>query len=177
MNDMPRKGKQASAGRPRVLETDEGREKVAKLLQALRGGNFREVACEWAGIPERTFRAWMQEGEAGAPQSSVDFCRQVMEAEKAAEIRNVAFVMKAAEEDPKHAEWWLERKHPERWGRKERHELTGAGGGALQVETTSSLALLADPEACALATKLISRLSGGEEPIDGPEAFDAGTAD
>ena len=38
-------------------------------------------------------------------------------------------------------------------------------------------ALLADPEACALATKLISRLSGGEEPIDGPEAFDAGTAD
>lgn len=134
MNDMPRKGKQASAGRPRVLETDEGREKVAKLLQALRGGNFREVACEWAGIPERTFRAWMQEGEAGAPQSSVDFCRQVMEAEKAAEIRNVAFVMKAAEEDPKHAEWWLERKHPERWGRKERHELTGAGGGALQVE-------------------------------------------
>jgi hypothetical protein len=40
-----------------VLETDEGREKVAKLLQALRGGNFREVACEWAGIPERTFHA------------------------------------------------------------------------------------------------------------------------
>jgi len=157
-----------------VLETDEGREKVAKLLQALRGGNFREVACEWAGIPERTFRAWMQEGEAGAPQSSVDFCRQVMEAEKAAEIRNVAFVMKAAEEDPKHAEWWLERKHPERWGRKERHELTGAGGGALQVETTSEVELiLKDPEAIALASALSQRLansaadaSGDGEPAD-----------
>ena len=58
-----------------------------------------------------------------------------------------------------------------------RHELTGAGGGALQVETKSSLALLADPEACALATQLISRLSGGEEQIDGPEAPHEGSED
>jgi hypothetical protein len=148
-----------------VLETDEGREKVAKLLQALRGGNFREVACEWAGIPERTFRAWMQEGEAGAPQSSVDFCRQVMEAEKAAEIRNVAFVMKAAEEDPKHAEWWLERKHPERWGRKERHELTGAGGGALQVEH--------EGDALEQLTSAIARLATRGDAAAGTEEPDA----
>jgi len=148
-----------------VLETDEGREKVAKLLQALRGGNFREVACEWAGIPERTFRAWMQEGEAGAPQSSVDFCRQVMEAEKAAEIRNVAFVMKAAEEDPKHAEWWLERKHPERWGRKERHELTGAGGGALQVEHEGG--------ALEQLTSAIARLAARGDAAAGTEEPDA----
>jgi len=46
--------------------------------------------------------------------------------------------MKAAEEDPKHAEWWLERKHPERWGRKERHELTGAGGGTKDSAPTSA---------------------------------------
>ncbi len=26
---------------------------------------------------------------------------------------------------PEHAEWWLERKHPDRWGRRETH--TGAG--------------------------------------------------
>ena len=148
-----------------MLETDEGREKVAKLLQALRGGNFREVACEWAGIPERTFRAWMQEGEAGAPQSSVDFCRQVMEAEKAAEIRNVAFVMKAAEEDPKHAEWWLERKHPERWGRKERHELTGAGGGALQVEH--------EGDALEQLTSAIARLATRGDAAAGTEEPDA----
>jgi len=166
---MPRKGKQASAGRPRVLETDEGREKVAKLLQALRGGNFREVACEWAGIPERTFRAWMQEGEAGAPQSSVDFCRQVMEAEKAAEIRNVAFVMKAAEEDPKHAEWWLERKHPERWGRKERHELTGAGGGALQVEH--------EGDALEQLSGAIARLAARGAEDGDPEQPDAGAGE
>jgi len=169
VNDMPRKGKQASAGRPRVLETDEGREKVAKLLQALRGGNFREVACEWAGIPERTFRAWMQEGEAGAPQSSVDFCRQVMEAEKAAEIRNVAFVMKAAEEDPKHAEWWLERKHPERWGRKERHELTGAGGGALQVEH--------EGDALEQLSGAIARLAARGAEDGDPEQPDAGAGE
>ena len=148
-----------------MLETDEGREKVAKLLQALRGGNFREVACEWAGIPERTFRAWMQEGEAGAPQSSVDFCRQVMEAEKAAEIRNVAFVMKAAEEDPKHAEWWLERKHPERWGRKERHELTGANGGALEINNGG--------DALEQLTSAIARLAARGDGTSGAEEPDA----
>ena len=29
--------------------------------------------------------------------------------------------------------WWLERKHFQRWGRRERKELTGADGGAIEV--------------------------------------------
>ena len=37
------------------------------------------------------------------------------------------------------------------------------------VQVASTLALIADPTACALATQLIQRLSGGEEQIDGPE--------
>lgn len=123
-------------GRTRLLDKPETQEKVERLLSALRGGNFREVACEWAGIPERTFRAWMDEGEAGAPESSVAFCRQVIEAEKAAEIHCVELVMREAEQDPKHAEWWLERKHPDRWGRKDRlqAEHTGANGGPVLFE-------------------------------------------
>ena len=77
----------------------------------------------------------MAEGEKGAPQSSVDFRRQVLEAEKAAEIRAVALVMKAAVNDPRHAEWWLERKHPDRWGRKDRlqAEVSGPEGGPVQI--------------------------------------------
>lgn len=122
-------------GRPRLLDTPEGQEKAARCLQALRGGNFRNVACDWAGIAESSFREWMAEGEKGAPQSSVDFRRQVLEAEKAAEIRAVALVMKAAENDPRHAEWWLERKHPDRWGRKDRlqAEVSGPEGGPVQI--------------------------------------------
>jgi transposase len=175
----PKGGKRPGAGRPRLLDTPEGQEKAARCLQALRGGNFRNVACDWAGIAESSFREWMAEGEKGTRQSSVDFRRQVLEAEKAAEIRAVALVMKAAANDPRHAEWWLERKHPDRWGRKDRlqAEVSGPEGGPVQVAATTTLAMLADPVARKLAAQLSERLAGGASPSDGPEDLTGGDAE
>jgi hypothetical protein len=49
----------------------------------------------------------------------------------------VGQVMKHAAEDPKHAEWWLARKFPERWADRSRQQLTVAGekgGEPLTVE-------------------------------------------
>lgn len=122
------------AGRPSVMTP----EAVEKLLQALRAGNFRNVAAEWAGISQRVFREWMAKGKDEKAGSFRDFRRRVLEAEKAAEIRAVGLLMKAAEHDAKHASWWLERKFPERWGRKERHEVSGAKGGPIQTESALS---------------------------------------
>lgn len=90
-----------------------------KLCQALAAGNFRNVAAEWSGIGVRTFRDWMKRGKEQKTGPYRDFRRRVLEAEKQAEIRVVGLVMKAAAEDPKHGEWWLERKFPERWGRRD----------------------------------------------------------
>lgn len=61
------------------------------------------------------------------------FCRAVIAAEKEAEIRAVALIMRAAAQDPKHAQWWLTHRWPERWGEKTRikSELTGADGADL----------------------------------------------
>ena len=44
----------------------------------------------------------------GRPAEGIyrDFRTRVIEAEEAAEIRMVVLVMKAASEDPKHAQWW-----------------------------------------------------------------------
>lgn len=130
---MGRKRK-AKAGRPSSMTA----EAVERLLQALRAGNFRNVAVEWAGVGERTFREWMAKGGEQKAGKFRDFRRRVMEAEQAAEIRAVGLLMKAAENDAKHAAWWLERKFPERWGRRDRHEVTGAGGGPLQTEAAVS---------------------------------------
>jgi hypothetical protein len=179
MATKPKGGKRPGAGRPRLLETPEGQEKAARCLQALRGGNFRNVACDWAGIPDSSFRDWIAEGEKGAPQSSVDFRRQVLEAEKAAEIRAVGLIMKAAANDPKHAEWWLERKFPERWGRRDRlqAEVSGPEGAPVQVTTNSTLTMLSDPVACALAAQLIHQLSGEALETDEPADTAAGDAD
>jgi hypothetical protein len=140
---MGRKRK-AKAGRPSVMKP----EAVDRLLKALAAGNWRGVACEWAGIGERTFREWMSKGEGQKVGRFRDFRRRVLEAEQSAEIRAVGLVMKAAEADARHAEWFLERKFPERWGRKDRHELTGAGGGTVQ---TASLEQLSREELLAIA--------------------------
>jgi transposase len=131
---MP-KVKKRKAGRPTVMQP----QLVDRLCEALGNGNWREVACAWAGISSSTFRNWMAKGEAEKVGRFRDFRRRVLEAEQSAEIRAVQLVMQAAENDARHAEWFLERKFPERWGRKDRHELTGAGGGPVVTESLSQL--------------------------------------
>lgn len=87
-----------------------------RILEAVRAGNFREVAAHYAGVGAQTLSRWM--GRQREPYAS--FRQALLDAEAHAEIRAVALILKAAAEDPKHAEWWLERKFPERWGRRER---------------------------------------------------------
>jgi hypothetical protein len=100
------------AGRPSKF-TPEVR---ATILQAIREGNYRHVAASSAGIGVRTFCTWMaDEGE-----DFQQFQQEVMEAENAAHLEMVKRVVKAATEDARHAQWWLERKFHTEWGRKDR---------------------------------------------------------
>ena len=94
-----------------------------KIVGALRAGNFRKVAAPWAGIGVTTFKRWMSLGKAQRRGKYRSFQAAVLEAEQAAEITMVALVMQAARKDAKHAEWFLERKHPERWGRRDHHQV------------------------------------------------------
>lgn len=94
----------------------------AKLVHALRAGNFRSISAEYAGVPQRTFFDWMRRGKETSDEPFRSFRRAVIEAEKAAEVRTVLLIMKAAEKDPRHAEWWLSHRFPERWADKSRAE-------------------------------------------------------
>ena len=60
----------------------------------------------------------------------------------------MALTMKATSEDAMHAQWWLERKCPQRWGKEERREITGKGGEAsrARVEEGTLAEVLADPK-------------------------------
>jgi hypothetical protein len=99
-------------GRPTLLTKD-----IQELIcQCIREGNYREVAAEWAGISKRTLRYWLAAGRKEKPgEPHYIFLHAVLEAERAAEMEMVAAVMRAAAQEPKHAQWWLERKFPERW--------------------------------------------------------------
>lgn len=119
---------------PKTKLTSEVRE---RLLMALRGGNFRATACQWAGVSYRSFAEWMQRGKEQPTSDLGEFRRAVIEAEKLAEIRAVGLVMKAAENDPKHAQWWLTHRYPQRWSEKRVTQ---------KVEHTHSLDALTDEQ-------------------------------
>lgn len=119
-------------GRPPKLTV----EMTDRLCQALSAGNYRTPAAEWAGIAASTFHEWMRRGKAQKVGEYRDFRRRVLEAEKAAEIRAVGLVMAAAKDDARHAEWWLERKFHDRWGRKDTTRLE-AGKKPVRIEHSS----------------------------------------
>lgn len=136
----------------------------AKLLEALRGGNYRGVACQWAGVDDSTLRRWMRKGLDEPDSEWAKFREEVIEAEQSAEVRAVALIMRGAESDPKHAQWWLERKFPERWGRKDRLALTGRDGGAIQAQvSTVDMTKLSDDELATLEA-IATRLAEPGEP-------------
>jgi len=120
-----------SPGRPSHLT-----EEVTKIIcDALANGNFRSVAAAAAGVPLRTFSQWMKNGEQETDEKYVVFRQAVIQAEKQAEIRAVQMIMAKAAEDPKHAQWWLAHRFPERWAERYRGRIehTGKNGGPIQV--------------------------------------------
>ncbi len=118
------------AGRPTKLTP----QVQARIVQAIVGGNDITVAAAYAGIHKAQFYRWLEKGEQQQQGIYRAFRDAIQKAQADAETRNVALIAKAAQEGTwTAAAWWLERKYPERWGRKERHEVTGKDGKDLVI--------------------------------------------
>lgn len=88
------------------------------IAQCIVDGNFRYVAGARFGVGKRTFQTWMRSGLNFPDSQYGTFRRLILECEAEAERVALRAIMRAGlEDDPKHLEWWLERKFPERWGR------------------------------------------------------------
>lgn len=99
-----------------------------KIYQAIRAGNYKEVACQFAGISHTTLRNWVKRGEESEAKGNENciyyhFLKGLQEAEAEAEVRNVAIVQKAAEKQWQASAWMLERRHPDRWSRNDKQRL------------------------------------------------------
>jgi len=118
------------AGRPSKLTP----EVKARLVQAIEAGNYYEAACGYAGITYTTFRNWMIKGENAKSGTYREFFEAITRAETVAEVRMVAQWQQHMPEDYRAIRDFLERRFPERWGRKDKvqQEISGPDGGPIQ---------------------------------------------
>jgi transposase len=112
--------------------------KVKLLIQALLGGNYVEVACQYAGLAPSTVYRWVERGrnekdrlEAGQPPTPsetpyIELCEAVEKARAQAIVANVTVIQQAARQGTwQAAAWWLERTMPNQYGRKVQAEVSG----------------------------------------------------
>ena len=136
----------APVGQGRAGRRDLRRDKATMQLleQALIAGNTYKNAAILSGIGERSFFRWKAEGELATPRSLAgQFWQVIKRAEAEAVHRSVMIIAQAAKKNWTAAAWFLERKHPEDWARRDylRSELSGPGGGPVQ---TANLNVNAD---------------------------------
>lgn len=109
---------QPNGGRPSMVSDADT---VQQFIAAIADGNYRETACKIAGIAKQTFYNTLKRAEAG-DEAAIAFVDALEKAEARAEHEMVDCVRKAAKAGP---QFWaagmtyLERKAPDRWGRRQ----------------------------------------------------------
>lgn len=123
-------------GRPPTITDDI----IQKIGNAIKVGNYVEVAAALNGISKQCLYKWFKKGQSGkglygklvdVVQQSISYseARDVAVVDKEAQGRNAEYDEKGKllrESMPvnwKAAAWRLERKHPDRWGRREQVKL------------------------------------------------------
>ena len=85
--------------------------RVTALLNALRVGNTRRAACAHADIDPTTFYRWLDQ--------DATFRNAIEKAEGEAESHYSTIIFRAASTTWQAAAWWLERRHPKDFGRRD----------------------------------------------------------
>lgn len=89
------------------------------IVNAVRRGNYIAVAARLAGISRQTLHRWCRAGRKYPYSKYGKFLKAMNNALAEAEADKLNIINKAAESDWRAAEWWLSRKFPDRWGKKD----------------------------------------------------------
>ena len=108
-----------------------------KIIAAIRGGNYRNVAAAAAGVHRNRFAEWERRGESGE-EPYASFACALQKAEAEAEIALIAEVREGGEGWQSRA-WVAERRWAPRWAARVRTQV------AEQVEALTNK-LRSDPE-------------------------------
>ena len=108
-----------------------------RILTAIRNGNTYEASAHYGGVSYDTLREWIKRGQEETAGEFSEFFEAIKSAEAKAEVESVALIRQAAQEGQwQAAAWFLERRKPSEWGRKDRHEVSGINGEAIKHEVT-----------------------------------------
>lgn len=95
-----------------------------RILSAIRNGNTYEASAQYGGISYSLLREWIVQGEQDQAGEFLEFVEALKKAEAEAEVESVALIRRSAQEGQwQAAAWFLERRKPSEWGRKDRHEV------------------------------------------------------
>jgi len=151
MGDKKEKGKKKEKKNKGGRGSKFSEEIVRKLIASIQAGNYIETACRYAGISHTTFYRWLEKGEKSRSGKFRDFVRQIEEALAISEQKMVLEINKA--EDWRAKAWLLERRFPERWGRRDFVQMEHKGEVNLKNE------IIYDEEVIELVDKLTKKLS------------------
>lgn len=122
------------------------------LVRIIQAGNYAITACNYAGVSESTYYAWLKRGEeelirlldietetgkiakpAKKELIYMEFLEAIKRADAGSEVSAVMKIKSAFGDDWKAAMTFLERRFADRWRRKDRHEITDGDGNPVQV--------------------------------------------
>jgi hypothetical protein len=125
-----------TVGRPTKL-TLELQEAICKHIEK---GNYPAKAAIHEGINESTFYAWMKRGQEETEGKFMEFSKSIKKAENIAEAFHLENIRKAATGEDngnpvwQASAWYLERRYPDSWGRRDRVDLNHSGEFKQKVE-------------------------------------------
>jgi transposase len=94
------------------------------IVRTLASGCYRQTAAEVAGVGKSTLYRWLEQGEHDFEDGRTTPYRELWEATKKAEadaeVEAIELIREAATRSWQAAAWLLERKYPDRWGRRAR---------------------------------------------------------
>lgn len=116
-------------------------ELTARVCEYIGQGQGTQEACERSGIARRTYFDWRQQGQEALDRGDTEspyakFLDATRAAEAAFEAHHLKTIVEAAEAGPRTwtaAAWLLERRWPQRWGLRNRQEITGPNGEPVKV--------------------------------------------
>lgn len=110
-----------------------------KLLKMIEKGNYIGTSCEAVGITPQTLNNWKRQAREGK-EPYVSFFEELREAERKAEtvIAEGIYDIGFDKRNWTALAWLLERKNPERWGRKDRVDVASDKEFKIEITSTKS---------------------------------------